>query len=81
MADITFTVPDNISQRVLDAVCYYNGYQNTIDAQPNPQTKLNFFKQKTREYWKACVREYEAQTAMESARVTAVSSVETDINL
>lgn len=49
MAIITFTIKDTQLQRVMDGICYDNGYQATITntdgtTSPNPETKQQFVK-------------------------------------
>lgn len=57
MAQITFTIPDAKMPTVIDA--WSEGYQDTIDGQPNPQTKQQFAKQQMAAMIKVKVRQYE----------------------
>lgn len=81
MAQRTYTIPNAQVSRVLDGVVYQNGYQDTINGQPNPQTKAQFFDQVTYRFWKDCVRAYEATQAAEDARKASLDKVEAEIVL
>lgn len=80
MAQVTFTIPNEIVTRVLDGVAYANGYQDEIDGQPNPESKADFAKRMICVYVKQCVVTYEsgqsAQDAGEAARLAAESEIQ-----
>lgn len=75
MAAITLTIPDNVVNRVLDAIAANNNYQN------GGETKTQFAKRKMIDYLKDNVKNYEATTAVNLARKTAVTAVEAEIQI
>ncbi len=90
MATISFTIPDAILPRVLDAMAYGRGYTDTITQVddegnvttiPNPITKAQFAKNELKNWVKANVVAYESSVAAESARLAAVQDANDDIIL
>jgi len=77
MAQISITVPDGIAERVLNAVCKYHGYQDEIDGQPNPETKVQFTKRKIKETVKSWAVAGEGVVG----RDTATTSAEAELNI
>lgn len=58
MATVTATAnyPDNLQAEVRDVLCFELGYQDTIDGQPNPQTKAQFLQQEFNSVFKTWLR-------------------------
>ena len=82
MAQITINIPDSVAARVLNGFAANYGYQATlVDGTPNPQTKAQFTKAKLIEIIKGAVKAAESQAAVETARIAANQSVDTDITL
>lgn len=77
MATISLTIPDAQAVRILAAYCGLYGYQETVDGQPNPQTRLAFAKEQLYKHIKRVVIEYEGVEAQRAA----ISASTTDINL
>lgn len=81
MATLSITIPNEIAVRVNDAIAGMYGYQDTIDGEPNPQTKAQFSKQQVINFLKETVKAYEANLASEAARLAASNTAETEIQL
>lgn len=81
MAQVTFTIPNEIVTRVLDGIAYANGYQDEIDGQPNPESKPDFARRMIRTYMKQCVVSYEARVAGEAAADAARQAAEGEIEI
>lgn len=80
MASITFTIPNAVSQRVLDGFCKNQGYSATLEnGSPNPETQQAFLKRKVVEYVKQAVKASELETARNAAATSAADSVDKDI--
>ncbi len=60
---INFT-NDGMNARIRNAFASAYGYQNTIDGQPNPETKGQFRDRKIKEYIKDIVRSEEHKAAL-----------------
>lgn len=65
MATITITIPDNMIDRVVDAVCARGRYSAflTDGVTPNPQTKAQFAKAQVVMFLRHSTIEYEAEQA------------------
>ena len=81
MATLSITIPDSIATRVNNAIATAYGYKETIDGQPNPQTKAQFSKAKVIELIKEIVRAQEAKAAANTAYDSAVTAANTEITL
>lgn len=82
MASITLTIPNAVTQRVLDGFCKNQGYAATLEnGTPNPETQQQFMKRKIVEYVKTAVKASELETARNAAATTANDSVDKDIVL
>jgi hypothetical protein len=82
MTTISLSIPDNITQRVLDGYCKTLGYQDVLgDGTPNPETKSKFVKRTLGEYIKQAVRLAEIKTASQVATDSAAASADTDIQI
>jgi len=81
MASITINIPDSIAARVLNGFATNYGYQETINGQPNPQTKAQFAKAQLIDIIKGAVKAAEAQTAATAARNAAIQDVDNNITL
>jgi hypothetical protein len=84
--EIKLSIPDNIAQRVIDGIAGAHGYQDVIigidDSEtPNPETKAQFAKRVIIADIKNAVKSYEAIQAAETARITAIESVENEIEI
>jgi hypothetical protein len=77
--NITIVIPDAIAQRVIDAIATRFGYQATIGALPNPQTKAQFVKNIVCRWIKDQVKEHEAATAGATANQDAAQKAEAEI--
>lgn len=75
MAQWTFTVPDNLATRVVNAIARIKNYQPTIDGQPNPETKAQFAKRMVREQVKRWVVDGEGHAGDQTAREAAESEI------
>lgn len=86
MAQVIIDVPNSVAQRVLDAVCYLNGYTDQVsDGQGglinNPITKVVFAKQQAANWLKASVATYEVSQAVNSARDAAIAKTNGEVIL
>jgi len=81
MASITINIPDSIAPRVLNGFAANYGYQETINGQPNPQTKAQFAKATLIDIIKRAVTAAEAQTAVTAARNAAIQDVDSNVTL
>lgn len=79
MASISFNLPDNKIDAIVDAFSTQEGYQAMIwenDVQiPNPETRLQFTKSVLRQMMKAAYVNHQANLAKEAARVVAEGEV------
>lgn len=88
---ITLTIPDEVKDRVVDALCSQNGYQEQLeqfDAETgavtyidNPVTKAQFAKNSLYRYMKNSVRNYELEKARRIAEESVSADIEKDIIL
>lgn len=75
---ITINTPDNITPaQVVSALCDYWGYQDTVNGQPNPQTKAQFVKGRIALFVKESYKAARAQQDSETARQAALVSADT----
>ena len=87
MATLSVTIPAAITQRVLDAVCYNNGYVDTVsDAGtgkeiPNPVSKAVFAKQYIKDLIVANVVTYERHIAAQQADLDAAAKAKAEITI
>lgn len=79
MAEITFTIPNAVLNRVVNNASITWGYQETIRSDegsiPNPQTKAQFVKAHMINYLMSAVKQAEADTAAATARATTESEI------
>lgn len=77
MATVSFTVPDSKVERLQNGFAKQNDYQEMIQDPDfpaeeilisNPESKGQFLKRKTKEYWKNSVIAAETADAIEAAR-------------
>jgi hypothetical protein len=73
--DWTITIPEAVAPRVLDAVCGSLGYQDTVDGQPNPETKAQFVRRMLKQSIRDMVRDYEARQYELSGKATLDADV------
>lgn len=75
MANITFTLPDDKVDAVVDAFCAQSGYQAMIwenDVQvPNPETKIQFTRRTLKQLMKTAYVNHQAELAKAAAAATA----------
>jgi hypothetical protein len=76
MATISITIPDALLDRAVAGVCWAHFYQETIDGEPNPETKAAFCKRMIRQHIKNCVLQYEGDQAAQTARTSAGTEVD-----
>jgi hypothetical protein len=83
MAVISFTIPDAVVNRVLDAFAKRNNYSPfMVDGKtPNPETKGQFMKRVMGDYVKATVIAQEAADAADDAARTAETNAGTQIQI
>jgi len=82
MTQITITIPDNITNRVINGFAKRYNYSPTLDnGDPNPETKVQFAKRMLIAYIKQAVTEAEVQDASNTAATSASQSVENEIVL
>lgn len=74
MTDIILTIPNDKINLVVDAICVTRGYQETIDEEPNPETKPQFAKKVIGGYVRDIVKAYEK-------RLHEAEFVETEISI
>ena len=74
MATISITIPDNQLARVVEGIALACGYQETIDGQPNPQTKNQFARARVAQWVKDTVRRAELRAA-EAAAAEGITDV------
>ena len=61
---LTLTVPDAIKGDVINAFAYTYKYQDTIDGQPNPQTKAQFAKEIIKQFIREVYKKYKVDTQL-----------------
>lgn len=77
---ISLSIPDAQVTRVVNAMCAIGNYQSTLaDGSANPQTKAQFAKQMLITYVMNTVKAVEAQAAVDNARTTAISNVDSQV--
>ena len=86
MADIIITIPNAQLNRVVNSVCSLRGYQDNIldidgNSTPNPETRQQFARRQLIEFLKDHVRSFEAQRDSELARINAINTVNSEINI
>jgi hypothetical protein len=78
---ITINIPDAVSNRVLNGFASAQGYQDTIDGQPNPETKQQFLKRRLIEFIHQAVKFQESEAAGTVAKQAAIQRVDSEITL
>ena len=68
----------NITSSQITAITDYLNYQETINEEPNPETRKEFLYGKVKDYLKSCYRSEMAKDG-EVARVAALEQAETDL--
>jgi len=58
---VTFQINDEHLSRFVDGIAGHFGYQDTIDGEPNPETKAQYGKRKLRRQMITWVKRYEQQ--------------------
>lgn len=76
---ISISIDNTQLTRVITAMCTSGGYQATISGQPNPTTQAQFAKQMIAAYVMNAVKQVEAQVAVDTARTTAISNVDSQV--
>lgn len=77
--NISISIDNTQLTRVITAMCASGGYQSTINGQPNSQTQAQFTKQMLIIYVMNAVKQVEAQVAVDTARTTAISNIDSQI--
>lgn len=81
MATLSISIPDDQAARVRNSFCAQYGYQETINGEPNPETKAQFMKQKIIQFVKESIKAHERQAASETAGQQAAEAVESEVTL
>lgn len=76
MATLTINIPNEVVDRVQDALCTRFGYDPLVDG-----TKTQFAKKQVARWIKEQVKEHEANTAGATASASAASAAESEITL
>lgn len=72
MATISFTIPDAVMPRVIDALCGAYGYRDLLPGGvPNPLSRPQYAREQVRLFIQAAVRAWEAQQASDAAASAA----------
>lgn len=83
MAQISVTIPDELKDRVIDALCGQYGRPETVNVDgvdvPNPTTKNQFAQNIVKSFIKEVVMAYEANKAGEVARKAALNKAKDEI--
>ena len=74
--NLSVTVPDAQATAILADFCAYNGYQETINGAPNPQTKAQFAKQVVVKFVRESIKAQRAQAASLAAAQTVIAEVD-----
>lgn len=78
--NICVTVPTAQVTRILDAVAVVYGYRDTVDGQPNAESKADFARRMLKVKWlKPAVLRAEAGQAEAAARATIAAGVDMDL--
>lgn len=71
---------DNASKdAVIDAVCVMGGYQDTIDGQPNPQSKQQFFNERIEQFLRDNYKAAKISAAEKAAKATAEAAANAEL--
>ena len=80
MATVSFTNPDAVMPRVMDAFAAVYGYSSTLpNGDANPETEAQFARRMVREYVRNVLAASEAVVAGETASVAADQKARDDI--
>ena len=75
MADVDIvlgTVDETLLPRIFDGVAGYFGYQDTIDGEPNPETKAQYGRRKLRRMVIGMIKKHERQAAINALVIDEV---------
>jgi hypothetical protein len=75
--DITITIPDAVTPRVINAMCAVYGYQETINGEPNTETKAQFARRMLMVYLKDITLNYEMASERRAADTALKDTQET----
>lgn len=82
---ISLTIPDAVAPRVVEALCStynYSGYsERETEAGRTPMTKAQFAKTCVGEFLRNTTKAYEAGVAMQTAKDSAVSKVDSEVSI
>ena len=73
--NLSVTVPDAQATAILNDFCMYNGYQETINGQPNPQTKAQFAKSVVISFVRESIKAQRATAAAQAASAVVIADV------
>jgi hypothetical protein len=79
MAQLSFTIPDNLMPDVIEAFVHEFSYQQTINGFPNPQTQAQFTKAQIAEHIKLVTKRYKAGVAATAAEAAAIANVDSGL--
>jgi len=74
--NLSVTVPDAQATAILADFCAYNGYQETINGAPNPQTKAQFAKAVVIKFVRESIKAQRAAAAALAASQTVIADVD-----
>jgi len=79
---ISFTITGTLTDlnQALDDFVYELGYQDNINGQSNPESKLDFFKRMIREYARDIIKIHRAKLAVTPARIAAMAEVDSELS-
>lgn len=79
--DMCVTVSTTVAVRVVEAFTKAYNYEETINGQPNPETKGQFTRRKIREYVREVTVSYEAINAAETERLKQKNKSDSEITV
>jgi len=74
-AKFTFETSDDNAKRFVDAICGLNGYSDTLEGSPNPETRAAYAKRKTKEWMVGTVDRWEEMQRVQAARNQKPASI------
>jgi len=84
--ELSITIPDSKKTRLINGICYTNGYEEKIPTSDgtyitNPESKADYAKRMVIQYMKNCVVSYESNRDAEEAKQLAIIKATSDISL
>lgn len=78
MGQIILNFPDENETKIIRGTAEYLGYQETINGQPNPETRRQYYKAQMVAFTKNCYRANLANKAAEEARLAAIVAADAE---